>query len=174
MTIRIVLIGASGVGKSAIATQFGYKYFREGTSSMTVGVDVQIGFAGTTRVMLWDTSGRPTWSGLIPGFLGTADVVFIVFDTEATLATAVTWARTVPLHAKTDTPVFLIHNKTDVAIVPTAQKTADGLKLPLRYVSATDGQSIEDAMVDAIKLVPEKIPDTIVVEDTPPEKCRCF
>lgn len=83
VTHRIVMVGNTAVGKTAIINQYVY-----GSSSSehqpTVGIDffaktVKVG-SRVVRLHLWDTAGQEKFHSLIPAYVRNASVVILVYD----------------------------------------------------------------------------------------------
>ena len=81
--IKIVLVGASGVGKSAIIRRFGDNEYSDKGES-TLGVDMKIRTlqvnGNTIKCHVWDTAGQERFHVLTKQFLRNADVILLCFD----------------------------------------------------------------------------------------------
>ncbi|EJF56138.1 hypothetical protein DICSQDRAFT_39552, partial [Dichomitus squalens LYAD-421 SS1] len=85
-TVKLVVIGASGVGKSSIRNQYISGRFTTGYRA-TIGAD----FITKTlphhncpdeqvTLQIWDTAGQERFSGLSSAFFRGADAVILMFD----------------------------------------------------------------------------------------------
>ncbi|KAJ4464125.1 P-loop containing nucleoside triphosphate hydrolase protein, partial [Lentinula edodes] len=110
-TIKLVVIGAAGVGKTSIRGQYISQRFSTGYRA-TIGADfitkvVQVdereGSEETERVTLqiWDTAGQERFSSLSSAFFRGADAAVLVFDVNApeTLRVLVKWWEEFKVHA---------------------------------------------------------------------------
>ena len=81
--LKIVLIGQSSVGKTALISQYMNKIFIE-TSITTIGTDkfTKIEEVNNSEVKLniWDTAGQERFRSLSPLFLKGANIVLMIYD----------------------------------------------------------------------------------------------
>ncbi|VDM81842.1 unnamed protein product [Strongylus vulgaris] len=81
--IKVIFLGAAGVGKTAIITRFVDNYWTD-KAIPTIGVD----FTGRTvnvdgrpvRIQIWDTAGQERFHSLIPSYLREARGAVVVYD----------------------------------------------------------------------------------------------
>ncbi|KAJ3849009.1 P-loop containing nucleoside triphosphate hydrolase protein, partial [Lentinula lateritia] len=110
-TVKLVVIGAAGVGKTSIRGQYISQRFSTGYRA-TIGADfitkvVQVdereGSGETERATLqiWDTAGQERFSSLSSAFFRGADAAVLVFDVNApeTLRALVKWWEEFKVHA---------------------------------------------------------------------------
>ncbi|KAH0794992.1 small GTP-binding protein [Histomonas meleagridis] len=80
-TIKIAIIGNSGVGKTAIATRYVNGSFYKNLPN--VGVDTfqkQITCHGeTVKLVIWDTAGQEKFRSMMPLYYHNANVIIIVY-----------------------------------------------------------------------------------------------
>ena len=129
---RVVVVGAEGVGKTALVRRVVCDAFRD-EHWPTAGVDVVTAPASLSSrrcVQLWDTPGKPEAAALVGSALRAADVAVVVYDhRDATLRTALRWVEAA--HQSGGPPVFLVRNKSECAdtrkrsIFETGQNAAD-------------------------------------------------
>ncbi|KZW02715.1 ras-domain-containing protein [Exidia glandulosa HHB12029] len=128
-TIKLVIIGESGVGKTSLRTQYIAGRFSTGYRA-TIGADF---FAKTLphhaaadeqiSLQIWDTAGQERFSSLSKAFFRGADAVLLVFDVNqpATLDSLRKWWTTFCEYAPVpddETYKFctvLVGNKTDLS-----------------------------------------------------------
>ncbi|KAJ1365030.1 hypothetical protein KIN20_025239 [Parelaphostrongylus tenuis] len=82
--VKVVVIGDTAAGKSAILRQFFDGTFDEEISS-TIGIDFrhvtyQLQDGTSVRLRVWDTAGQERFRHLAPSFIRDAHVILIVFD----------------------------------------------------------------------------------------------
>lgn len=128
-TIKLVIIGASGVGKTSLRGQYISGRFSSGYRA-TIGAD----FIAKTvphptkpeqsvTIQIWDTAGQERFSSLSTAFFRGADAVILAFDvhqSETLDALKKWWAEFcvgVPLSEEDllEHPCFVVGNKIDLA-----------------------------------------------------------
>uniref|UniRef100_A0A1I7XTG1 Ras-related protein Rab-18 n=1 Tax=Heterorhabditis bacteriophora TaxID=37862 RepID=A0A1I7XTG1_HETBA len=82
--VKVVIIGDSGVGKSAILKRFFHNIFYE-EDQATIGIDflhkvVKLNDDTAVRLQLWDTAGQERFRQLAPSYIRDAVVALLVFD----------------------------------------------------------------------------------------------
>ena len=85
MSLKIVIIGDSGVGKTAILERYMHGNFIEGNNatfsvtfkSKEVPWDDK---GGTVKINLWDTAGQERYDALTKMYFKGADAALIVYD----------------------------------------------------------------------------------------------
>ena len=117
--IKIIFLGAAGVGKTSITQLFMYSQFQPDYQT-TVGIDFftrEIQYQGrNVNLQIWDTAGQEQFRSLIPGYIRDAKVVILVYDVSdpKTLTAAKEWFDQV-LEIQGSVPItFLVGNKTDL------------------------------------------------------------
>merc|ERR1711934_731857 len=80
---KVVILGDSGVGKSAIIVRYAEGSYSESYTS-TIGVDFKIKTLEVDRhkckIQLWDTAGQERFRTITNSFLRGASAMLIVFD----------------------------------------------------------------------------------------------
>lgn len=146
-TIKVLLIGDSGVGKSSLMLSFTTGAFDENISA-TIGidfkvktvdvVDAQTGEPATVKLQLWDTAGQERFRTLTSSYYRGAHAVVLVYDVNEPqsfhglkkwLDEATSYCRRDA--AESNSTVFLlIGNKTDLcadeSAMPLPRATAEG------------------------------------------------
>ncbi|KAI0659180.1 P-loop containing nucleoside triphosphate hydrolase protein [Cubamyces menziesii] len=149
-TVKLVVIGASGVGKSSIRNQYISGRFTTGYRA-TIGAD----FITKTvphhsspdevvTLQIWDTAGQERFSALSSAFFRGADAVILMFDVNQpqTLAALTKWwadfrdKAPVPDDAVDEFCCVVVGNKIDIA-------RADGAGA----VSETEARDFVDRLV---------------------------
>ena len=93
---KVIMIGASGVGKTSLVWRFVRDRFDE-TSSSTIGAAFCAksidSAAGKITLDIWDTAGQERYDSLVPMYYRDAQIIFIVFDLTDTnsLDRAIRW-----------------------------------------------------------------------------------
>ena len=119
--VKLVLLGASGAGKTALSTRFVRGTFDGENASATVGA----AFASTTRALddararikfeIWDTAGQERYASLAPLYYRGATAAMIAFDARdgASFERARYWAEELRKHGDARCRVLLVGNKLD-------------------------------------------------------------
>mmetsp|Transcript_63810 Transcript_63810/g.186644 ORF Transcript_63810/g.186644 Transcript_63810/m.186644 type:complete len:310 (-) Transcript_63810:29-958(-) len=157
---KMVLIGDSGVGKSAILRRFADDSF-SGNYITTIGVDfinrsVLSDDGKCIKLQVWDTAGQERFRTITSAYYRGAHGIFIVFDVtdRASFEHVQTWlAALEPYRSKSAVPnavVSLIGSKADLAStreVSNDEALAFATSNDLCYheVSAKSGLSVDEA-----------------------------
>ncbi|KAL7716380.1 Sphingomyelin phosphodiesterase [Entamoeba marina] len=144
-TVKILLIGESGVGKTALLQRYCDNKFTEEIIS-TIGVDYRskrIDVKGQQiTLQLWDTAGQERFRNITTSYYRGSQGVLIVYDVND--------------YESVDGVVFLVGNKMDCCDSGLSKKQEEILKstkLPEYRVSAKTGDGVFelfDQFVDAI------------------------
>jgi small GTP-binding protein len=196
-TPKLVLVGDSGVGKTALGRRFATDTFVEGYAA-TVGADTmrkRMTVHGIeVDLAIWDTAGQEVYRSLTPQYFRDASLAVIVFslvDAES-LKGAEYWINSVHEAAPTAL-LILAGNKVDLSPreINFEQATEFAEKNELGYVetSAVTGQgvnSVFETLVEAFleqtvagesarSAVESPVPETVVLRPppTPVAHTRC-
>ena len=114
---KVVLIGDSSVGKTAIINQFMYESIDENHQA-TVGIDffaktLVIG-EKTVKMQIWDTAGQEKFRALIPSYIRDSTVALFVYDitSEESFNNLERWYKMVNDIA--DPAIVIVGNKLDL------------------------------------------------------------
>lgn len=117
---KILLVGDSGVGKSAIATRFADKIFSPSYIS-TIGVDFKVVTISVRdkpiKLQIWDTAGQERFRVITSSYYRGAHAVIIVYDvTEQASLDAVEsiWIPEIRRNSSRNVSLFLLGNKSDL------------------------------------------------------------
>lgn len=135
LRVKMVLLGASGVGKSSLATRFVKGEFKD--CAPTVGCAYQthvVNVNGASlRFEIWDTAGQEKYHSVTPLYYRGAHAALLVYDISKrdTFTRAQLWLKELERQIIPDsTVVWLVGNKADLA--------------QSRQVSAQEGQSLAE------------------------------
>ena len=84
-TIKVVLVGESGTGKTSIIQQFAYKMFDENctTSISSQYISKVIGFPEikkSLKIEIWDTAGQERYRSMVKLFYKDAKIIIFIYD----------------------------------------------------------------------------------------------
>lgn len=124
-TLKVVLLGNSGVGKTCLRSQFVHHVFTNaykatiGGDYLTTNVEID-GADGVQRVNLqiWDTAGQERFNSISQAFYRGTDVVLLVYDITNydSVVSLRDWFRRFMQHCHVERPgVMVVGNKSDRA-----------------------------------------------------------
>jgi len=168
--LKIIVLGDSGVGKTALMTQYVQKKFSY-TYKTTIGADFmakEITIDDTLIVLqIWDTAGQDRFRSLGTSFYRGADACVLVFDVNAEKSWEHVegWRNEFVLEAGVTNsnhfPFVVVGNKidmrteqSDTAIDSAAHGWCESHhKTPLFFTSAKEGKNVDDVFSKVIELV---------------------
>lgn len=136
-TLKILIIGESGVGKSSLLLRFTDDTF-DIEQSATIGVDFKVKTitvdGNTAKLAIWDTAGQERFRTLTPSYYRGAQGVILVYDVtkRSTFAKLDMWLNELETYStRTDIVKMLVGNKIDKEKVEVSRE--DGLKFARRH-----------------------------------------
>ena len=139
---KVLMIGDSGVGKSALLMRFCQGSFDPSKLQNTIGVDFNTKILTTAdskrvKLQLWDSAGSERFRTLTPSYYRGAHGVLLVYDItklQSFQSVEQYWLPEVRRHAADSSklPTLLIGNKSDLASTERAveEKTAKAFASP--------------------------------------------
>ena len=133
ISIKLLLIGNTYVGKTLIVQKFIDNTFSKSTMS-TIGVDLQskiIDINGKkVKYLIWDTAGEDRMKTMTYSYYRGCHVILIVYDVtnQKSFENVTTWVECVDKFAKSNVLRILVGNKTDLEDQRVISKE-DGKKL---------------------------------------------
>lgn len=126
-TIKVLLLGDSGVGKSCLLLRFTDDTFSEEHQS-TIGVDYRFKLlsdvspmASTCKLMLWDTAGQERFRTLTSSYYRGAHGVILVYDVarrQSFTDIQSVWIKELEAYIQLDKVcLMLIGNKVDLEVL---------------------------------------------------------
>ena len=118
---KVVIIGDSGVGKTAIMNRYLYDKF-DSESMPTIGSSMQsrqveVPGEGTIKLTLWDTAGQEKFRSLARMYFQDAEAALIVYDVTfpQSFEAAKTWVKDLKENSNVDDMVLaIVGNKVDM------------------------------------------------------------
>ncbi|GMR54920.1 hypothetical protein PMAYCL1PPCAC_25115, partial [Pristionchus mayeri] len=153
-TVKVVMMGDSCAGKSAILERFISNTFEE-TSTSTIGMDFfskqfTTRSGKSVRLQVWDTAGQERFRQLMPSYIREASVAILVFDlsNERSFTNLESWVLFMRRQRGDKTKLVLVGSKSDKerSVEPTAvlQFLIDHEGVPYIETSARTGENIAD------------------------------
>ncbi|XP_029428668.1 ras-related protein Rab-18-B-like isoform X4 [Rhinatrema bivittatum] len=149
-TLKLLLIGESGVGKSSLLLRFTDDHFDPQLGS-TIGVDFKVKKlevdGNPVKLAIWDTAGQERFRTLTPSYYRGAQGVILVYDVtrKDTLQRLMTWLSELETYStKSNLVKMLVGNKIDKALPSRPFSGAGGISLrqglkPDREVERSQG-----------------------------------
>lgn len=119
-TLKILIIGESGVGKSSLLLRFTEDNF-DPEQTLTIGVDFKTKKltvdSNTVKLAIWDTAGQERFRTLTPSYYRDAQGAILVYDVSNynTFARLETWLNELEIYStKRNIIKMIVGNKIDV------------------------------------------------------------
>jgi small GTP-binding protein len=167
VTYKIIVLGSTGVGKTAIVQQLVDKAFFPSLQS-TVGVEFKSWPYRTSggeevKLNIWDTAGQERFRSVSKAYFRNAIGALLVFavDKESSYDDLDAWLSDLRQSSNPSAVILLVGNKTDLAErqISEAQAREFALRHELDYVetSAKSGSGVEDAFVRLAQKISDKV-----------------
>ncbi|XP_022913559.1 ras-related protein Rab-18-B-like [Onthophagus taurus] len=119
-TLKILIIGESGVGKSSLLLRFTEDNF-DPEQTLTIGVDFKTKKltidGNTVKLAIWDTAGQERFRTLTPSYYRDAQGAILVYDVSnySSFARLETWLNELDIYStKRNIIKMVVGNKIDV------------------------------------------------------------
>jgi small GTP-binding protein len=154
---KIVVVGASGVGKTAIVSQLVSHTFRE-ECQPTIGVEFKSWSlqtdTETVKLQIWDTAGQERFRSVSKAYFRNALGAVLVFDltSKASFDELSMWINDLNTLCSPNAYIILVGNKTDreddrIVTEGEAKETAKRHGLEYIETSAKSGDNVAEAFV---------------------------
>jgi Ras-related protein Rab-6A len=154
---KLVFLGDTSVGKTAIITRFMYDTF-DNTYQATIGIDFlsktmyDLKEDRTVRLQLWDTAGQERFRALIPSYIRDSSGAVLVYDitNRQSFQNINAWFEDIQAHhGDTGLLKVLVGNKNDLSekrqvSLEEGQKKADEMNMLFMETSAKAGYNIKN------------------------------
>lgn len=160
MSKKVVLVGETRVGKSAIAARFGMGKFEENLTS-TIGVSfisktVQIG-NNQVNFELWDTAGQERFNSITESYYREARVVLCVYDLskKATVVPTLEIALAIKNKLDQNTIIAIVGNKSDISSTVPPEVESFSIQQNLQHYecSAKTGEGVNELFTHLAKMI---------------------
>ena len=153
--IKVMIIGESLVGKTALITKYTKNTFG-GTYLTTIGIDFQNKFVNVNdkkiKVEIWDTAGQERFRNIAKNYFQSSDGFLLVYDTtsHSSYEKLDYWNEQIKLNAPENTKYILVGNKTDPkdkreVTTEEGEKFAKDNGVKFFETSAKDGTNVNEA-----------------------------
>jgi small GTP-binding protein len=188
-SVKTVIVGDSGVGKTSILFRFVNEKFQTEVPS-TLGVEFMSKVVDTQsrplEMQLWDTAGQELFRSVTRGYYRGAVGAFVVFDLtkRESFANLPQWITDLQSTARRDVVIVLLGNKADLVDAKDvtnfeAEEFAKRNNVAYFETSAKTGDNVEaailkclngiEALIDAGKFDGKVTTETFVLTDDPPK-----
>jgi small GTP-binding protein len=118
LTLKLILVGPSGVGKTSLVSAF-FKQKFESQSASTVAPafctsSIEIDSHTTVDLQLWDTAGQEQYQSISQMFYRESHIAFVCYD-QPEIQSVETWVSRVREHAP-DAKIYLVTTKADLFV----------------------------------------------------------
>jgi small GTP-binding protein len=155
-SLKVILLGNSGCGKTAIITRWISDIFDENRKS-TLGCNHQrkeviLDNIGTIDLCVWDTAGQERFRSLIPLYARSSSLAIITtaIDDEASFEAVPGWIEVLSSAEEITPPVILAVNKMDLVATKRPVMREDEIRarfdptfIQIFFVSALTGDHID-------------------------------
>ncbi|QOU18443.1 GTP-binding protein [Brettanomyces bruxellensis] len=168
-TMKLLLVGDSGVGKSCLLLRFVDDKFNPSFIT-TIGIDFKIKTIDINgkriKLQVWDTAGQERFRTITTAYYRGAMGIIIVYDVcdENSFESVKKWYQTVNQHAKDDAQLFLVGNKCDdeesrQVSTKQGELLAQELGIPFMEASAKSSVNVSEVFYKLAGLILEKTSD---------------
>jgi small GTP-binding protein len=153
--LKIIMVGDSGVGKSALLKSFMGEEFTKHYVS-TIGVDFEIKQVvmndKKVHMQIWDTAGQERFRTITTSYYRSSDAILLVFDVTDpnSFKNIHAWLEDVRQYARKDVDIMLVGNKVDLekdrkVEFKTAKDFAEDNFIPYMETSAKTNFNVNQA-----------------------------
>jgi len=158
---KVVLLGSSDVGKTAISLRYAEGIFNKrptptiGASFLTKTINLE---GNKIKYLIWDTAGQDRFRSLTPMYYRGACVAILVFDItlQKTFDIVKEWVEELKANIQEEIIMVVCGNKIDLQNKrqvkrETAKQFADEIKAIYFETSAKDNEGIEQMFLEVAK-----------------------
>ena len=168
-TKKVVIIGDSGVGKTAIMNRYLFDKFDSESmptlGSSTKSREVEVPGEGSIKLALWDTAGQEKFKSLTRMYFQDAEAALVVYDVtfRDSFEAAKRWVEDLRSNANVpDILIAIVGNKNDMAeniVVGLEEAHAFGSQIKaeiIKEVSARDNNGVNELFLEVAKKLIKK------------------
>jgi Ras-related protein Rab-2A len=172
-TLKFIIVGDSGVGKSCLLLQYTDRRF-ETMHDLTIGVEFGSKLVKAdnkdVKIQIWDTAGQESFRSITRSYYRGSTVALLVFDLtrKESFKNITSWMNDVKTYSNAPVMV-LIGSKSDLdnlRQVSSLEASAFADKYGMEYIetSAKTGSNVDGVFSEAIKKVMQLIKDKKIDE----------
>ncbi|AOA64248.1 Rab family GTPase [Komagataella phaffii CBS 7435] len=170
LTMKLLLVGDSGVGKSCLLLRFVDDSFNPSFIT-TIGIDFKIRTVEINgkkvKLQIWDTAGQERFRTITTAYYRGAMGIILVYDVtdERSFNSVHNWYQTLNQHANEDAQLFLVGNKCDdeesrQVTKEQGEQLASELGVPFLEASAKSNKNVDAIFLELAKRFEEKMRNT--------------
>ena len=115
-TYKVIFVGESGTGKTAILTRLCDDLYTESRVS-TIGIDfrIYVPHNSTFKYQIWDTAGQERFKSIISSYYRGTQIAIIVYDISnlSTIQAIPVWINEIQKYSRHDVLFVIVGNKND-------------------------------------------------------------
>ena len=173
-SLKVILIGDGGAGKTSLVNRFIHKSFSS-IYKTTIGVDISPFNTVTTeskksiRFVLWDMSGQTHFKRFRSRFYSGTSGAIIVFDltNASSYRNVQTWVKECKDNTHKPIPMIILGNKADLTELLIDHPRSNFPDIPIFQTSAKNGNNVDHAFFSLFELI---VGEKLEKEDFEPEK----
>jgi small GTP-binding protein len=174
-SFKIVVVGSSGTGKSAIVQRLVDDTFRE-EGQFLIPVESQ-----TVKLQIWDTAGQERFKSVSRAYFRNAVGAVLVYDItcEASFEELANWLHDLQQLCNPNAYIICIGNKSDLADqrqvgMQQAKDFADKHRLEYLETSALSGENVTDAFTRLAFGIASRVNIGVIAAGGPTSKVNPF
>jgi small GTP-binding protein len=180
-SLKIVVVGDSGVGKTCFLIRFARGLYDE-ESQPTLGVEFMTKIVQTEshriQLQLWDTAGQEVFRSVTRGYYRGAAGAIVMFDLTSrdTFDSVGQWLQDIKDVARQNVVTILLGNKADLEerrAVPSAEAEAFATAHAMQYfeTSAKTGLNVAEAINETIPRIEKLVLDEVYAAPGTSQPC---
>jgi len=152
---KILVCGASGVGKSSLLLKYCDDQFSESYIS-TIGVDFKIKQIEVNnkicKLQIWDTAGQERFATIVSSYFRGAHGIILVYDIhdQQSFGELKNWLDNINHYAPQNIPIMLVGNKSDLqrnVQIEDARNFAKSHGMEYCEISAKNGENLNNMFI---------------------------
>uniref|UniRef100_A0A8C2AY82 RAB26, member RAS oncogene family n=1 Tax=Cyprinus carpio TaxID=7962 RepID=A0A8C2AY82_CYPCA len=148
LSVQVMLVGDSGVGKTCLLVRFKDGAFLAGSFISTVGIDFRV--SRELEIHIWDTAGQERFRSVTHAYYRDAHALLLLYDVtnKASFDNIKAWLTEIHEFAQQNVVIMLLGNKADatherVVKREEGEKLAKEFGVPFMETSAKSGLNVE-------------------------------
>ena len=159
-SLKVILIGDGGAGKTSLANRFIHKTFSS-IYKTTIGVDISPFNTVSTeaqkpiRFVLWDMSGQTHFKRFRTRFYSGTSGAIVVYDISnaSSYRNVQSWIKECQDNIHKPIPKVLLGNKSDLSELAVERPRSDYQDIPNFLTSAKTGENVEAAFFSLFEAI---------------------